>query len=381
VAGTNPGSGFLFACGRLLFINMVRLKFYSLSVIVWLSFSFSFILTANAEVEKLWYLKNEPRSMGSFEKNISKIDIAGPQTYYLLKGGEVRSVFPDKIIKLKDEKNKNLKVMPLLANISFTVTGKEYFDQKTVKNLLDEKTYWQKVSDYMRKEAKRNNFYGWQMDLENIPISHKDKFSEYIKFLRSEFDKDDLKLSIAVVSKISDNPKDYEKSYWQNWAGAYDWKVLAENTEFLSVMAYDEPNSPGPVATIQWSKKVLDYALKTIPKEKISFGIPVYSWAYRSEDLKNKKKHFSMVDFPFVYKKVFDSKKEDKGNMTTGQGMSKFYGNVSWVSYSVKGKNYTIWYEDEKSFKEKYFLIQNSGVRGFSVWVLGDEDPKIWEFF
>ncbi len=344
--------------------------------------------SATTSFEKLWYLKNEPRSMASFEKNIAKIDIVGSQTYFLLPNGEVRSVFPEKILQLKNEKNINLKVMPLLANISFYYSPspsgrvgegvqKEYFDQKNIKNLLDDKKNWEKVAKYMVEVGVKNNFYGWQMDLENIPISHKEKFSEFIKYLKIEFDKNNLKLSVAVVSKISDNQKDYEKSYWQNWAGAYDWKVLADNTEFLSIMAYDQPESPGPVATMQWSKKVLDYAVKTIPKEKISFGIPTYAWVYRSEDLKKGKKHFLMIDFGFVNTKLLETNK----NITSGRGSSKYWGDISWVAYNYGGKNYTIWYEDKNSFAKKYEQIKSSGVRGFSVWVLGDEDEKIWELF
>jgi spore germination protein YaaH len=208
-------------------------------------------------------------------------------------------------------------------------------------------------------------------------VSHKDKFTNFVKFLKSEFDKDNLKLTIAVVSKISDDERNYEKSYWGSWAGAYDWKVLAEHTEFLSIMAYDQPQSPGPVATIQWSKKVLDYALKTIPKEKISFGIPVYAWAYRSDELKKGKKHFLMVDYPFVKTKLDETNKK----ITTGRGSSKTWGDMSWVAYNFGGKNYTIWYEDKNSFQAKYNQLKNTAVRGFSVWVLGDEDQKVWEMF
>lgn len=275
--------------------------------------------------------------------------------------------------------------MPLLANITFykdkNGNTKEYFNQTLIKNLLDDKKNWEKVAKYMVDTGVKNNFYGWQMDLENIPVSHKEKFSEFIKYLKIEFDKNNLKLSIAVVSKISDHPKDYEKSYWQNWAGAYDWKILAEHTDFLSIMAYDQPQSPGPVATIQWSKKVLDYALQTIPKEKISFGIPTYAWVYRSQELEKGKKHFLMIDFGFVKTHLTSPINKVGKNVTTGRGSSKFWGDVSWVAYNYAGKNYTVWYEDKNSFAKKYEQIKNYGVRGFSVWVLGDEDEKVWELF
>ncbi len=327
------------------------------------------VLSSQASaLEGLWYYTETPRARESLFKNINKINILGPQTYELGMNGTVKSTMKDDVVQLA--KSRNVKVMPLIAN-----TNGKTFDQKTILNLLDNTANWEKVSKYMREEANKNSFYGWQLDLEFIPITHKDKFTNFVKYLKSEFDKDGLKLSIAIVSKISDNPKDYTSYYWNQWAGAYDYKVLASTTDFLSVMAYDQPNSPGPVATIQWSKKVLDYALLNIPKDKISFGIPVYSWAYRAKE----KNHFTMVDYPFVYSKLVDFKKHDARNMTTGAGKSKTWGNISWVSYNMYGKNYTIWYEDKNSFKAKFDQLSAAGVRGYSVWVLGDEDPAIWQ--
>lgn len=338
---------------------------------------FSFVsqtLAQEKKLEGLWYYTETPRSRESLFRNISKINILGPQTYELQMDGKIKSTMKDDVINLA-QKNK-VKIMPLLAN-----TNGKYFNQKTILNLLDNTENWEKVSKYMREEAFKNSYWGWQLDLENIPVGHKGKFTEFVKYLRQEFDKPEnpyrLTLSIAIVSKISDNPADYQASYWKNWAGAYDYKILASSTDFLSVMAYDQPNSPGPVATIAWSKKVLDYSLKNIPADKISFGIPVYSWAYRAKE----KKQFTMVDFPFVYKKLTHFDKRDRKNMTTGAGTSKFYGNISWVSYNQSGKNYTIWYEDKNSFKVKFDQLQRANVRGFSAWVLGDEDPKIWEMF
>lgn len=332
-----------------------------------------FVANVFAETQKpevLWYYTETPRSRESLYKHISKINVLGPQAYELGMNGAIKSTMKDDVITLA-QKNK-VKVMPLLAN-----TNGKVFNQKTILNLLDNTDNWEKVSKYMREEAYRNNLWGWQLDLENIPLEYKDKFSEFVKYLRGELNKDNLKLSIAIVSKISDNKADYEKSYWNNWAGAYDYSSLASSTDFLSIMAYDQPNSTGPVATIQWSKKVLDYSLRNIPKEKISFGIPVYGWAYRGTE----KKHFTMVDYPFTYSKLTDFNKRDPRNMTTGAGVSKIWGNISWVSYNKGGKNYTIWYEDKNSFKAKYDQLNKSGVRGISLWVLGDEDPTVWDLF
>ena len=37
-----------------------------------------------------------------------------------------------------------------------------------------------------------------------------------------------------------------------------------------------------------------------------------------------------------------------------------------------------LWEEDARSFNAKLPLVKEFGLRGYSVWVLGAEDPAIW---
>jgi spore germination protein YaaH len=392
---------------------MKKLLFLILTFIFLNNFTFA---QATTSLEKLWYYKEESGSRNRFLEiaemqttTRSLIDVLAPQTYFLNYNGEVKGEVKADI--LQKAKEKKMKIIPLLANITFykdkNGNKQEYFNQKIIHDLLDKKENWGKVSSFMIDEAKKNNYIGWQLDLENINVSRKDNFLEFTKFLKAEFSKNNLIISAAIVSKTSDNQKDYEKNYWNNWAGVYDYKKLGEILDFVSVMAYDEPSNNGPVASITWSKKVLDYSLKNISAEKVSFGIPVYAWAYRSNDWKAGKKHFAMVNFDLVKKYLEQaspqpSPKEKEQNISekskdklTGKGRSKIYGNIPWISYDRNGVNYTLWYEDKMSFETKLQNLSSCGkflqktlsqdsackIRGFSVWVLGDEDKKIWELF
>jgi spore germination protein YaaH len=366
-------------------------NFWSLLLFLF-GFALAFAQSATSSPEALWYYKEEPRSRESFFKHADKIDVLGPQTYFLKKDGVVTgSVRQDVLDKAKQE---NIKVMPLLANIIILKNDKEYFDMTTMSDLLSNTANWEKVAKVMREEGHKNGYYGWQLDLEHINVKDKELFIQFVTYLKKELAKDNLKLSAAIVSKISDNPEDYKSNYWTEWAGAYDYQRLGEVLDFVSVMAYDQPNSPGPVATLDWSKKVMQYTLGKIPKEKVSFGIPTYSWAYRSEDLKNKKSHFLMVDYGLVqtwltqYEKQKVIKLSEAGYKeayrkywTTGVGSSALYGGQAWVSYNYNGKNYTIWAENASSFKVKLEQVKSAGVRGYSAWVLGDEDPAVWSLW
>ena len=73
---------------------------------------------------------------------------------------------------------------------------------------------------------------------------------------------------MAVIAQISENPADYPKDLWRRIIGVSDYKRLAENSDFISLMSYDDPNSLGPVAGKIWLEKIISHSLTLIPKEK-----------------------------------------------------------------------------------------------------------------
>ena len=64
-------------------------------------------------------------------------------------------------------------------------------------------------------------------------------------------------------------------------------------------------------------------------------------------------------------------------NFRYSLGFDKELGS-SWLAYLWRGKKYQIWYQDEKSFQGGLDVVKQNNFRGFSAWVLGVEDPAIW---
>ncbi|MGH7464426.1 MAG: glycosyl hydrolase family 18 protein, partial [Longimicrobiales bacterium] len=52
---------------------------------------------------------------------------------------------------------------------------------------------------------------------------------------------------------------------------------------------------------------------------------------------------------------------------------------VGYAFFPVGGTFEWIFLEDARSFRAKLDLMRRHGLRGFSAWVLGPEDPAIWE--
>ena len=131
-------------------------------------------------------------------------------------------------------------------------------------------------------------------------------------------------------------------------------------------MTYDDSNSLGPSASILFVNSVLDYVKNKIPAEKLSMGIPVYYWGWTLSPYKRIRSGGS-------WQRIQDIKKYT----ATVSGFFDALG-APWFSYADKHTRYLIWYEDKKSFDLKLYILKKNNFRGFSVWVLGDEDPAIW---
>lgn len=306
--------------------------------------------------QKLFYFREGPNARKSFFAHPSTIDIFAPQNYQVDKNGYlVGSVKADLLSFAK--KNK-IKIMPLLTNGAFHAT--------TSRLLLDDPDKQDILISNLVREAKDFGYWGWQIDFEQMEVSYRDKFSAFIEKAYGYFKLSNLKLSVAVIAQVSENPDDYPNNLWQRIIGVYDYTRLASSSDFISIMSYDDPNSIGPVTGYTWLNKVIDFSLTKIPKEKLSLGLAFYYWQWRDID----------------GKRVGIGGIEGINNVIRKYKVSYSYSLEEQSPYfhywSKDGKGYTIWYENAKSIKQKIALIKEHGLYGFSAWALGLELPSVY---
>jgi spore germination protein YaaH len=122
-------------------------------------------------------------------------------------------------------------------------------------------------------------------------------------------------------------------------------------------------------------EEVVRYFLTLMPAEKLSLGIPTGSqhWYTSQEDalLPERARSYSA--------------NIDHARAT---GLAERYGatirwddehQVPYTFYPRGGTFEWIFFEDARSFRAKLGVAERNRLRGFSVWVLGSEDPAIWE--
>lgn len=311
--------------------------------------------SADFGMERLFYVSNlrEKEGIESLKQHADKIDILAPQMYGVtssltIAGGlsaELREVI----------KENNMKVMPLIANSNFR--------QDVIHNLLTSPEAQDKIIGGLVYLAQKNNYIGWQFDFENINYLDRELFSQFVEKTAAELHKNNFILSVAVVIR----DQDYQDTYfYKNWSGVFDYKRIADAVDFVSVMTYDDQDSKGPPASLPFVKKMLAYLEDKIPPEKLSMGIPLYYWGWTLNPLKK-------VRADGTYQRVQNT----KANYFTIEGFDEDLG-VPWYVYLYGKTVCAVFYENARSFELKLDLAKQNNFRGFSAWVLGIEDPAIW---
>jgi spore germination protein YaaH len=318
-------------------------------------------------LEALWYARGEP-SVQSFVANADKISIISPQTFSLDSNGVIRGGLDPRIVSTA--RARGVKLVPLVMNPGF--------DQPSIHRVLTNPTARATAIASLGRMCTEHRLDGIQFDIENFHVSDKDAFTSFVRDAATVIRRAGCGVSAAVVPRTGEDrgPTTYHQWIWDNWRGGFDYKALAEALDFISYMTYAQHTGgspPGPVAGFPWVEACLRYVLSLgVPPEKISLGLAGYSdWWYPVYDDKSGSR-MRGSDISHV-----------RGmEILARAGVTPAWDDVQkapFAQWENNGVFELIWLEDARAFAAKLDLVRKYNLRGYSVWKLGDEDPKTWE--
>jgi spore germination protein YaaH len=318
--------------------------------------------------EALWYMVSGEHSVQSFLAHADQISIVAPQVFYLDSIGVVWGSLDPRVAARARERN--VKLVPLVMNPGF--------DQAAFHRVLTTPDARLRSIRNMTALCRDNRFAGLQFDFENIAVTDKQAFTAFARETADSLHRVGCTLSAAVVPRSSDYPGEtsYDRWIFENWRGVYDYKALADAMDFISFMTYAQHTGgtpPGPVAGFPWMEAALKYVLSLgVPPAKISLGIASYSdWWYPTYDTRAGAR-MSGRDISYA----------DGMAVLAKHGVAPVWDDVQKTPYAmfpVNGVNQFVFLEDARAFTAKLALVSKYKLRGYSVWVLGMEDPKTWD--
>lgn len=259
---------------------------------------------------------------------------------------------------------KGIKVVPFLSN--------HWNRAKGIRALENREKLARELSDAVI----RFDLDGVHVDIENVTEAERDLYTDFVRILRDKLPKGKT-LAVAVAP----NPWNLKKG----WQGSYDYSGLAQYSDYLMIMAYDESYSggpAGPVASYGFVEATIKQALTLVPKDKIVLGIPFYGRYWKKGAAKGGY-GLSNIDVSRLVqnyngKVYFDSaSKSPYAVITIGQADVKPY----VLGTRLEAGSYTIWYENETSIKYKLGLVSKYDLKGTGSWSLGQETKDTWNYY
>ena len=321
-----------------------------------------------ARPKALFYMTESPASVRSFLAHASKIDILVP-TWYSVDAAGLMWGGPNELV-METARRHRVPVMPIVVNPGF--------NQEEFHKLLNNEQAKLHLIDALVDESKKHGYSGFQFDFENVIWTDANALTQLATDAAARMHKEGLQLSIATVPNAPGYPGKgaFAKWIYANWRGAYDLKAIAAAVDLICLMTYDEHTRytpPGPVAGWTWVVDNLDYALKAVPKDKLSLGIPLYGQRWFAGDPgKENRPSISAASI---------------GGSDVRQLIETFHPEVRWASADKTAWFYfyrdamRVWvfYTDLRTFQERLNLVKERDLQGFCSWVLGQEDPAIWD--
>lgn len=204
------------------------------------------------------------------------------------------------------------------------------------------------IGDICRVAA---GFDGVQIDFESISPDDAEAFFGFLVDLRGALPST-KRLSIALPART------------RLVADAYDYTRIAPIVDRMVIMAYDEhwsASAPGPVASLPWCTKVVDYATGAVDRGKIVMGLPLYGRAWQDKRLA------TALRFANVQELIAETQSTIEYTPEAG----------AYFRYT-ESVVVTVYYDDIRSLVEKLRLYRGRNVEAVSFWRIGQGPPELW---
>lgn len=246
-----------------------------------------------------------------------------------------------------------------------TVTEQGNFSSERAEMVLQSGEMQRRLAEEVLAAVKEGGFAGADVDFEYIPAEVRAQYATFIALLRELLAPEGYTVRVALAPKTSaDQPGLlYE---------GHDYAALGAAADSVFLMTYEWGYTYGPpmaVAPLGNVRRVLDYALREIPAEKILLGIPNYGYDW---------------PLPFVQgeTRARSISNEQAVALAAQYGAEIQFDEAARAPrfryWDGEGREHEVWFEDARSMAEKLRLAAEHGLRGVGYWNLDRPFAQNW---
>lgn len=216
----------------------------------------------------------------------------------------------------------------------------------------------------MKSLAKKYQLDGINIDFENIHPEDKDRLTDFVGEISRALQAEGLTVSMDITIPSSSGM----------WSRCYDRRALAEQVDYLMLMAYDEHSAAstvsGSVASLGWVEKGITATIaEGVPPRKLLLGMPLYMRIWQ-EDIRTGKAKGKTLSMSQAEQMI-----ADRGLVPLWLPEAGQY----YFEYAEGKSRYRVWQENRRSLALKASLVSRYDLAGGAYWRSTLETPDVWE--
>lgn len=280
-----------------------------------------------------------------------------PFAYRIREDGGLESIDDVPAVRAAYEEN----VVPMMAITNFTSTE---LGGNLAHVILASSQIQERLLANIIRIMREKNYKGLNIDFENVLPGDRELYNRFLQRAVNRLHPEGYFVSSALAPKTSAEQKGllYE---------AHDYPAHGRILDFVVLMTYEWGYRFGPpqaISPINEIRRVLDYAVTVIPRNKIFLGFQLYARDWFIPHVKGQEAEtFSPQEA------VIRATNHHSAIQYSTTAASPFFRYTD-----AQGKNHEVWFEDARSAQAKFDLTKEYNLRGISYWVLGYPFPQNW---
>ncbi len=252
-------------------------------------------------------------------------------------------------------------IVPMMSIVNFTtnIPGED-IAHKVLNNPDAVANLQRNVINTMKDKGYR----GLNIDFEYVLPEDREAYNNFLESTVNKLHEEGFFVSTSLAPKSSPDQRGllYE---------AHDYPFHGKVADFVVLMTYEwgwRGGQPRAISPVNEMRKVLDYAVTVIPRDKILMGFQIYArdWTLPfqpgqnaetisvEEAMERAYAHNAQIQYDYVAQSPFFRYSDENGNA------------------------HEVWFEDARSAQAKFDLVKEYGLRGLSYWGLGYPFTQNW---
>ncbi|HEY2350755.1 MAG TPA: polysaccharide deacetylase family protein, partial [Puia sp.] len=294
-----------------------------------------------------------PSSLVSLKHNISRLNMVLPEWFFLDPNTDTLWTKID-TAALSVMNKSGVKILPLLTN---NIAG--VFRGDVIHRILNNPEKRERLIEDIIKFLEIYKLDGINIDFEDLLENKNEVLVQFQKSLYEKMHQKGLLVSQDVQPFNQD----------------YNFKDLSEYNDYIILMAYDQfsdGTGPGPICHQKWIEGAVDDAIKKIPGRKLILAVAGFGYDWKLDE---NDKVISVI--PISYQEALTTALSYDGKIVFDNDSY----NLHFTYDGDDGAPHKVQFTDAATTFNSMRFAEETGLGGVALWRLGNEDPRMWDFY